>query len=92
MSTSWVGFFGTTIVIIAYMPQVLHLIKGQCSAGISLKAYVMWLCSSFLLLAHAFSLKDPVFIALQSYQLGATLTIVIFAYKFKDSLCALHQR
>ncbi|MBI4528648.1 MAG: PQ-loop repeat-containing protein [Deltaproteobacteria bacterium] len=90
MSTSWAGFLGTAVVVIAYMPQVLHLVKNQCSAGISLKAYAMWLVSSFLLLAHAFGLNDPVFIALQGYQLGATTTIVIFAQKYKNSSCALH--
>jgi hypothetical protein len=66
MSTSWVGFAGTVIVIIAYMPQIIHLVKAQCSAGISLNAYGLWLIASFLLLAHAFNLNDPVFLALQS--------------------------
>ena len=92
MSQNWIGLIGTTLVIIAYLPQILHLVKGQCSAGISLKAYVIWLASSLLLFAHAFSIKDPVFIALQSYQFGATSTIVFFAYRYKDSLCALHRR
>jgi uncharacterized protein with PQ loop repeat len=91
MSTHWIGFAGTAIVIIAYMPQIHHLVKGQCSAGISLKAYALWLVSSSLLLAHAFYLNDIVFVALQSYQLGATMTIVIFAWKYKDSTCKLHQ-
>ena len=92
MSENLIGLIGTALVILAYLPQILHLVKGQCSAGISLKAYVMWLASSFLLFAHAFSIKDPVFIALQSYQLGATSTIVFFAHRYKDSLCALHRR
>ncbi|HEU4342110.1 MAG TPA: PQ-loop repeat-containing protein [Candidatus Binatia bacterium] len=91
MSTSWAGFAGTVIVIVAYMPQIIHLVKAQCSAGISLKAYGLWLFSSFLLLAHAFNLNDAVFVALQSYQVGATMTIVVFARKYKDSTCELHQ-
>ena len=92
MSMSWVGFAGTIIVIIAYLPQIVHLVKAQCSAGISIKAYALWLLSSFLLLAHAFNLNDAVFISLQSYQLGATMTIVVFAWKYKNSTCELHQR
>jgi uncharacterized protein with PQ loop repeat len=92
MSTSWVGFIGTVIVIIAYMPQVVHLVQAQCSAGISLRAYALWLLSSFLLLGHAFNLNDGVFIALQGYQLGATMTIVVFAWKYKHSTCELHQQ
>lgn len=91
MSSQWVGFLGTVLVVIAYMPQIVHLVKKQCSAGISLKAYLLWLAASFFLLAHAFNLNDAVFIALQSYQLGATITIVLFAQKYKNSLCALHQ-
>jgi len=91
MSQNWIGLIGTALVIIAYLPQILHLVKGQCSAGISLKAYVMWLASSLLLFAHAFSINDPVFIALQSYQMGATSVIVFFAYRYKDSLCPLHR-
>jgi uncharacterized protein with PQ loop repeat len=92
MSTNWRGLIGTTLVIIAYLPQILHLVKGPCSAGISLKAYVMWLASSLLLFTHAFSIKDPVFIAFQSYQLGATSMIVFFAHRYQDSLYALHRR
>ncbi len=92
MSTNWVGFAGTLVVIVAYLPQIVHLVRAQCSAGISLKAYGLWLVSSLLLLAHAFNLNDAVFIALQSYQLGATLTIVLFAWKYKHSTCELHQR
>ena len=92
MSTNWVGFTGTLIVIVAYLPQIAHLVRAQCSAGISLRAYGLWLISSLLLLAHAFRLNDAVFIALQSYQLGATMTIVVFAWKYKNSTCELHQR
>ncbi len=91
MSTNWIGFAGTVIVIVAYMPQIIHLVKAQCSAGISLKAYGLWLISSFLLLAHAFNLNDAVFLALQSYQLGATMTIVVFAWKYQGSTCELHR-
>ncbi len=92
MSTNWIGFVGTIIVVVAYMPQIIHLVKAQCSAGISLRAYNLWLLSSFLLLGHAFNLNDAVFIALQSYQLGATMTIVVFARKYQNSTCELHQR
>jgi len=91
MPTNWVGFLGTALVIVAYMPQIAHLLKKQCAAGISLKAYALWLASSFLLLGHAFNLNDPVFIALQSYQVGATMTIVIFTYKYQNSFCELHR-
>ncbi|OGA52747.1 MAG: hypothetical protein A3G25_04330 [Betaproteobacteria bacterium RIFCSPLOWO2_12_FULL_63_13] len=92
METNWVGFIGTTFVIIAYLPQVWHLISKQCSAGISLKAYSMWFISSVLLFAHAFSIKDPVFIALQSYQLGATSVILLFAKKYENGVCPVHRQ
>jgi len=33
--TQLIGFFGTTLAGIAYVPQVIHLSKEHCSAGIS---------------------------------------------------------
>jgi len=91
METNWVGFIGTALVIIAYMPQIGHLISKQCSAGISLKAYGIWFLSSLLLFTHAFSIRDPVFIALQSYQLGATSVILLFAKKYENGVCPIHR-
>lgn len=89
--TRWIGFLGTALVIIAYLPQIHHLIKEHCSGGISIKAYCLWFVAALLMLVHAVGIQDPVFIALQGYQIGASALIVYFGRKYKDSLCEAHR-
>ena len=90
--TKWVGFVGTALVIIAYLPQVVHLIKERCSWGISLSAYALWFVAGILICAHAVNLNDPVFIVLQGYNVAATAVIVAFAKKYKRNICIDHRR
>ena len=89
--TVWAGYAGTAIVVIAYIPQVFHLIAMKCSEGISLRAYAMWSLGSLLLLIHALSIDAPVFIALTGFQLGATLVIALFSWKYEGRRCVIHQ-
>jgi uncharacterized protein with PQ loop repeat len=90
MSISWLGGIGTALVIVAYLPQIIHLVDEHCSAGLSFRAYVLWGLAAILLLSYAISQRDMVFIALQSYQLVATVLICFFAHKYEDSLCEIH--
>ena len=90
MSISWLGAAGTALVILAYLPQIVHLIKEHCSAGISCVAFGMWGLGGVLLLSYAINLGDPVFVVLQIYQLGASSLICFFGYRYKDSLCDEH--
>lgn len=87
---SWLGGIGTALVIFAYLPQINHLIKEHCSAGLSIRAYAIWGMAAILLLGYAVSRRDAVFIALQSYQLVATALICVFTHKYKNSLCEIH--
>jgi hypothetical protein len=43
-----IGDVGTGIVIGAYVPQIWHLWSEHCSAGISERAYALWVLSSAL--------------------------------------------
>lgn len=85
------GLLGSAVVLIAYVPQIHHLIKEHCSAGISRRAYVLWLVASMLLLVHAIMLRDLSFILLQVISAVATGTILIFAEKYKYSSCPTHR-
>jgi uncharacterized protein with PQ loop repeat len=89
--TRWIGFVGTALVIVAYLPQIQHLIAERCSGGISIKAYSLWAAAGFLMFVHAVAIGDPVFIALQAYQIGASFLIIFYALKYKDSVCELHR-
>jgi len=90
-ATGLAGFAGTLLVIVAYVPQVHHLIKERCTGGISLRAYTLWLAAAVLLLLHAIGIRDPVFILLQAYQLTACGLIVFFCRKYKGSVCEAHR-
>ena len=89
--TRWIGFIGTALVIIAYLPQIHHLIAERCSGGISIKAYSLWFAAGFLMFVHAAAIGDPVFIALQVYQIGASALIILYALKYKESVCETHR-
>lgn len=84
------GFIGTAIVIIAYLPQVTHLIKEHCSAGISLKAYLLWLVASALLFIRAIMIGDMVFITLQVFNLLLIGIIISYTYKYRTRACQSH--
>jgi uncharacterized protein with PQ loop repeat len=90
MSIHWLGYTGTALVIVAYLPQIIHLVREQCSAGLSAGAYMLWGLAAILLLSYAISTRDPVFVALQSYQLGATVLICFFCKRYEGSLCEDH--
>ena len=90
MSIHWFGYVGTALVIVAYLPQITHLIRETCSAGMSLGAYAIWVVAAVLLLTYAVLTRDPVFIALQSYQVLATGLICFYCKRFEHNLCELH--
>lgn len=90
ISIEWLGFAGIALCILGYLPQVIHLIKERCSAGLSAGAYCTWGIAGILFLSYAISRRDPVFIALYTYQLGATALIYYFCIKYKSELCEEH--
>jgi uncharacterized protein with PQ loop repeat len=90
MSIEWFGYAGTALVIVAYLPQVTHLVREQCSAGVSSGAYFLWGLAAVLLLSYAIAQSDPVFSALQLYQVAATGTIFLLSRYYRGSLCELH--
>jgi len=90
MGIEWLGFAGTALVIVAYLPQIIHLTREGCTAGISIGAYLSWATASAMLLTYAVYQKDIVFIALQAYQLFAATLILYFSYKHRGQNCDLH--
>jgi len=84
------GFTGAGISGAAYIPQVGHLIKAHCSAGISELAFGAWLLSTGLIMVQAVSARQAVFITLGSVQLIATFLIMFFGYRYRDYECPVH--
>ena len=90
LSIEWLGFAGMAVCVLAYLPQIIHLIKEHCSAGLSPGAYCMWGLAALLLLTYAIVKRDIVFISLQSYHLGAGALIFYYCLKYKGELCEEH--
>jgi len=86
------GFLGTGIVAAAYLPQIYHLVKEHCSAGISIKAYALWWVASVLFLVHAAMIRDVVFIFAQVINVIAILAIIIYVKKYGRQMCRIHLR
>jgi hypothetical protein len=85
------GFVGAGLAGAAYLPQISHLIRARCSAGISRLAFGVWLVSSVLITARAVAIGAGVFIVLGAIQTVATALIVVFAARYKDTPCPVHR-
>ena len=85
------GFLGTISVAIGYLPQICHLVRERCSAGVSIVAWQIWLIASFLIFSHAFEVVDLVFITLQSVHIVAIILIISLARRYRGMTCAFHR-
>ena len=77
------GVAGIVISMLAYVPQVVHLGRQHCSAGISRRAWAMWLVSSLLVGTLAVHRGDAVFILLQ-------LSTLTSAQRYRGMVCEVH--
>lgn len=88
--TQIAGFVGAGLAGAAYLPQISHLVRARCSAGISLLAFEVWLLASLLTTARAVAIHDGVFMALGGIQIAATAVITFCATRYKDTQCPIH--
>ena len=89
-ATEIAGFVGAGLAGLAYVPQISHLVRARCSAGISQLAFAVWLLSSALITARAIAVGAGVFIVLGAIQIVATALIVVYAIRYKDRACPIH--
>jgi hypothetical protein len=85
------GFVGAGLAGAAYVPQISHLIRARCSAGISRLAFAAWLLASVLVTARAVAIHAGVFIVLGGIQIVATALIMFYAARYKDTSCPIHR-
>lgn len=84
------GVVGIAISVAAYVPQVVHLGREHCSAGVSTRAWAMWLVSCIFVGALAVHRRDAVFILLQSSTLLSAAVILFLARKYRGMACETH--
>jgi hypothetical protein len=85
------GLVGVVINCFAYVPQIVHLTIEHCSAGVSVKAWMLWLLASFLISLHAFNVFDIVFVALQIVNVVAITLIITLSKKYQNMFCETHR-
>ena len=88
--TEMAGFAGAGLAGVAYVPQISHLVRARCAAGISRLAFEVWLLASLLTTARAIAIGDGVFIVLGGIQIVATAFIMVCAARYKDTPCPIH--
>jgi len=86
------GLLATALVIVGYVPQILHLIKERCTAGLSVPAFALWSSASLLFLIHAAMIRDVVFVAVQIVNLVAGVIIIAFCKRYDGQVCSYHMR
>jgi hypothetical protein len=89
-ATEIAGFAGAGLAGAAYVPQISHLVRARCSAGISRLAFEVWLLASLLTTTRAIAIHADVFIALGGIQIAATALIMLCATRYKDTSCPIH--
>jgi hypothetical protein len=85
------GYVGIGISLAAYLPQIRHLALEQSSAGISRRAWLMWVASSLLVGAVAVKNGESVFITLQACNLISTVVIVVLAHRYARPMTSTNQ-
>jgi PQ loop repeat len=89
-ATEIAGYIGAGLSGAAYVPQISHLIRARCSAGISRLAFGVWLLASSLVTARAIAMQAGVFIVLGVIQIAATAIIVFYATRYRGMYCPCH--
>lgn len=90
-ATEILGVVGTGLVIVGYVPQIVHLVRERCTAGISTLAFSLWCAASLLFLIHAAVIRDAVFVVVQTVNLVAGGLIVAFCKRYEGEVCPFHR-
>jgi uncharacterized protein with PQ loop repeat len=86
-----IGLSGAAIAGYAYLPQITHLVRERCSAGLSERAFALWLVASALMTVHAITIGAVVFLVLGIQQIGATGLIAFYCRRYRGRACPSHQ-
>ena len=84
------GVVGIAISVAAYVPQVVHLGREHCSAGVSTRAWTMWLISCLFVGTLAVHRRDAVFILLQATTLISAALILYLSRRYRGMACETH--
>ena len=80
------GWAGTALVVLAYIPQIHHLYVEKCAWGISIST---WLIAGALLLSYCIFRNDTLFTFVQGINITAIVATILLARR-GDRICPYH--
>ena len=83
------GWVGTALVIVAYVPQIRHLYIEKCAWGISISTWLIWLVAGALLLSYCVFRNDTLFTFVQVINITAIMATIILARR-SNRICPYH--
>ena len=83
------GWAGTALVIVAYVPQIRHLYVEKCAWGISISTWLIWLVAGALLLSYCIFRNDTLFTFVQVINITAIMATIILARR-GNRICPYH--
>ncbi len=83
------GWVGTALVIVAYVPQIHHLYVEKCAWGISISTWLIWLVAGALLLTYCIIRNDTLFTFVQGINITAILATIMLARR-GNRICPYH--
>jgi uncharacterized protein with PQ loop repeat len=77
LTPHWVGLLGTALIMIAFVPQIVLLLRTRRAGALSVKSNILNTTASGLLFAYALLRGDIIFSVVMGYQLACALLIVV---------------
>ena len=85
------GWAGTALVILAYLPQIHHLYAEKCAWGLSISTWLIWLLAGTLLFIYCIFRNDTLFTFVQGVNIAAIMATIILARR-SNNTCPYHQQ
>jgi uncharacterized protein with PQ loop repeat len=80
----WVGMVGTALVMAAFVPQIVLLLKTHRAGALNVKSNMLNMTASLSLFAYAILGGNTVFIVTLGFQLAAAIVILVLNIRYQD--------
>jgi uncharacterized protein with PQ loop repeat len=85
MTPHWVGMVGTTLIMAAFIPQIVELLKTRRAGALSVKSNALNLAASISLFAYSVLRDDVVFMITMGFSLTATIVILALNIRYRNA-------
>jgi uncharacterized protein with PQ loop repeat len=86
-----IGWIGTALVIVAYYPQIRHLLVERCAWGISIFTWLIWFVASVLLLIYCITRDEMLMSIVQVVSIIAIAATIALVQR-SNRICPYHRK